>query len=124
MGDVKCTECGRPAPYVSAQLCKAHYQRLGKHGSTGAKAVRKRSSNGSPLEFARRLAGEEVLPSACVVSPFYLKPDGSSTLRFQGKVWKLHRLIWFLREGSVPSVLLRRCGSWGCVNPGCFDPVD
>ena len=45
--------------------------------------------------------------------------SGYGMVRFKGKIWRVHRLIWTLKEGPIPGGK-EICHT--CDNPACFKP--
>ena len=46
-----------------------------------------------------------------------LDDGGYGIVRMDGKVWKAHRVAWFLTYGIIPDKVLHKCDIPRCVNP-------
>lgn len=51
-----------------------------------------------------------------------LDKDGYPRVKYQGKLWRLNRLIWTLSFGEIPKdqVVAHKCNNKSCVNPNHF----
>ena len=52
----------------------------------------------------------------------FLDKDGYPRVKYQGKLWRFNRLIWFLSFGNIPKdmVVAHHCNNKQCVNPNHF----
>ena len=57
--------------------------------------------------------------SNCWIWRAYKNSDGYGTIRYKGKMWKAHRLSYFLHHGDIgDKLVMHSCDNPSCVNPG------
>lgn len=45
------------------------------------------------------------------------RPEGYGQINYQRKIWKSHRLSFFMANGFLPPVVMHSCDNPPCVNP-------
>jgi hypothetical protein len=70
--------------------------------------------------LAERITHYSTAPNkrGCILWGAYCDQDGYGTLKMRGKMLKVHRAVWELRHGPIPSGLsvLHECDTPGCIN--------
>lgn len=114
MNDSTCIvdECARPVHIKFRGLCKVHYQRFHRTGSTDAQRVVYPTPE---LAFA---AKTEVQADGCILWTGYTSEVGYGTLPVKGKHVMAHRFAWERENGPIPKgmVIDHLCWNRACVN--------
>ena len=103
--------CDRGAPIVCS-MCKMHYQRMQKRGTTDLLPRR------GPSATERLVANLVRMPNGCLEWTGYTNPMGYGQIGVDGKLMLTHRLAWELANGPIPDGL---CVCHACDRPPCAD---
>lgn len=112
-----CKVDGCPVGRVARDLCRKHYTRFMKYGTTSDAAL-SRFAEEVPLADRVRSVGYTVTATGCHEWNGARNSDGYGYLNYKRKTVKIHRYIVSLRPGGIPeglSVLHH------CDNPPCFN---
>lgn len=108
-------DCGKPQS--AAGLCKTHYERrrLGVANWDGPIA----EPRGALAFFIKSI---EIDTDQCILWPFGVrcKASGYGTLNYEGKIWRVTRLVCVLKHGHPPTP--QHQAAHGCGVPACFNP--
>lgn len=119
-GAVECRYEGCDRPHYARGLCVKH------------KAVERRNAEQPDRERRNTSPSglERMLPHIDAVGPCWewqraRSPLGYGRLRFQGRYWFVHRLMWVLLVGPIPDGLEldHLCFNPCCCNPDHLEPV-
>ena len=112
MSERTCTVEGCEGKHRGRGLCRLHYQRVWKRGSTDLPSM--------PSPAERLAAGLERKPNGCLEWTGSTVAAGYGRIWFRGKLVATHRLAWTLVNGPILDGLniLHRCD-----NPPCCDPT-
>ena len=103
---------------VSKSLCKLHYGRMYKLGSTDA--PRK-------LTYEERFEQKfKVDENGCWIWTAHINACGYGLFRYEGAMQLAHRVSYMLNVGAIPDgkEIDHRCRVRECVNPEHLEPVD
>jgi hypothetical protein len=114
-----CTVDGCERSVKARQLCKPHYQRWQRSGSTD---LRKPELFMTPIQ---RIHAKAVLSGDCWLWTGAIDNGGYANFRHDGRSQKAHRVLWELLNGPVPEGLEldHLCSVRHCVNPDHLEPV-
>lgn len=111
MPNVKCSECDKTA--IGRGLCRTHYMRLWRTGSTEHTVRTRKSSLLEAIEFR----GWKVQPNGCWEYSGSRDSHGYGTIRFQKKNYWTHRVMFEREHGYSPEVVRHTCDNPPCMNP-------
>lgn len=96
-------------------LCKLHYQRLWRLGTTSVTVVQLRL----PLNEKFWYHTDKKLDAECWEWKGNKDKDGYGTMMDKRKFKRAHRVSWELHNGQIPKgmMVLHNCHNPGCVNP-------
>lgn len=110
-----CTIPGCLNGHEAKGLCKKHYQRMCKNGSTDPKGTPKGDVPKYIAEVVLSHSGDE-----CLLWPFSIRNDGYGGFTKDGKTYTAHRFICRAAHGEPPTNThhaAHYCGNRRCVNP-------
>ena len=112
-----CSEPDCKRVHYGLGLCRKHYERKARTGSTKLKTAKR----GSLIAFIQKAAKSQT--DDCIIWPFSIKPNGYGQLLFEGKQSRAHRVALTLAKGPPPSSkhlathLAVVCHNRLCCNP-------
>lgn len=71
-----------------------------------------------PIIFERVMGRRHFAESGCIEYTGYVHKWGYGYIQFQGKNWKVHRLVWTAIVGPIPDggVIMHSCDNRKCIN--------
>lgn len=108
------TECGKRC--YAKGLCRAHYMRLRFHGS----ALAGRAMNGKPAAWFEQ--HKDHIGVDCLMWPFSTDRYGYATVRYDGKMQYVSRLMCEHRHGPPPTPTHEAAHSCGRGHLACVHP--
>lgn len=107
--------CGKPV--IALGYCERHYRRLRRHGDPLA--------GGTPAGEPTRFLEEVVLPfnrDECLIWPYAKNSDGYGNIYFEGRHYRVPRLVCENTHGAPPSPEYEAAHSCGKGHLGCCSP--
>lgn len=112
-----CTVKSCPKPFIARNLCSSHYRRLVKYGNPLGAPCNWGVGDTPEKRFWSRVNKKSTV-TGCWIWQGYLMNKGYGSLSFKGKIWRAHRLSYYLTHNIIPTLyVLHSCDNPKCVNP-------